>query len=108
MARGLLSRLRGAGPLGGERRREGGEERIRRACEFERKWLGLGLSLEELAYYSLPFHEDEACERLGDEELYSEFLKDAREWYETTMEHGAESACKILEARKALAKAWRI
>ena len=70
--------------------------------------MSLGMSLEELAYYSLPFHEDEACERLGDEELCEEFLKGAREWYEVTMEHGVESACKILEAKKGLARAYSL
>ena len=106
MARDLSSRLRRAEPLGGERRKRSEEERIRRACDFERKWLALGMSLEELAYYSLPFHEDKACERLGDEELCEEFLKGSREWYEVTMEYGAESACKTLEARKELANAY--
>ena len=106
MARDLSSRLRRAEPLGGERRKRSEEERIRRACDFERKWLAHGISLEELAYYSLPFHEDEACERLGDEELCEEFLRGAQEWYEVTMEHGAESACKIPGARKELAEAY--
>ena len=106
MARGLLSRLRRAGLLGGESRKRSEEERIRRGCDFERKWLAHGMSLEELGYYSLPFHEDEACERLGDEELGEGFLNGAREWYEVTMEHGVVSVCKILEARKEPAKAY--
>ena len=54
-------------------RRISEEERIKHTCEFEGKWLARGMNLEELAYYTLPFHQDEACEHLGDEELCKEF-----------------------------------
>ena len=54
--------------------------------------LARGMSLGDLAYYALPFHEDEVCEFLRNEEPCLEFLEGAREWYEVTMERGAESA----------------
>jgi len=71
-------------------------EVLERLCRFERRWRGLGLSLEDLDYYSLPGHEDEALEVLG-EELGREFLEEARLWYWYTFEHGLESACEALE-----------
>ena len=96
MARSLLLRLRGAGPLGGERRRESEKERIRRACDFEKKMLARGMSLDDLNYYTLPFHESEACEALGSDELCEEFFEKARLWFEVTVHYGVESACELL------------
>ena len=63
---------------GGEKKRESEEERIRRACVFEEKMLARGMGLDDLNYYTLPFHESEACETLDDEELCEELLEGAR------------------------------
>ena len=83
------------------KRRSSREERpsvelLRRLCSFEKHRLSRGLSLEDLDYYSLPGHEDEALEALG-EELGAGFLEDARLWFRYTFEHRIESACRELE-----------
>ena len=80
----------------GEKREESEEERIRRACLFEEEMLARGMNLDDLNYYTLPFHEDEACEALGDEELCRRFLEGARLWFEVTAQYGVESACELL------------
>ncbi len=69
---------------------------LERLCRFEIRWRSRGLSLEDIDYYSLPGHEDEALEILG-EELGHEFLREAKLWYEYTFKHGVESACEALE-----------
>lgn len=97
MARNPVSRLlRRMKQRGREMRGESEEERIRRACLFEEEMLARGMSLDDLNYYTLPFHEDEACEALGDEELCRRFLEGARLWFEVTAQYGAESACELL------------
>ena len=64
--------------------------------------LARGMSLDDLNYYTLPFHEDEACEVIGDEEMCEEFLEGARLWFEVTAHYGVESACELLRQRKRL------
>ena len=66
---------------------------LEKLCGFEKKWRSRGLSLEDIDYYSLPGHEDEA---LG-EELGREFLMEAKYWYHYTFEYNINSACKALE-----------
>ena len=76
------------------------EERIKHACGFEERMLAHGMSLDDLNYYTLPFHESEACEALGDKELCEEFLEGARLWFEVTAHHGVESACELLRQKE--------
>ena len=62
--------------------------------------LARGMGLDDLNYYTLPFHESEACEILDDEELCEELLGGARLWFEVTTRYGVESACELLRRRE--------
>ena len=97
MAAALFSRLRRAAQHAAGRKSSKPDTTVlKELCEFEKKWRSQGLSLEDIDYYSLPGHEDEALEALG-EELGRQFLREAKYWYHYTFEHNINSACKALE-----------
>lgn len=97
MLAGLLSRLRRV-ELHARSKRSGEKlpdpALLEELCEFERRWLKR-LSYDDMVYYSMPFHEDEAEEALGEEA--GEFLRYAPLWREVVFEHGVDSVCQLLE-----------
>lgn len=76
------------------RRQAPDPELLEELCRFEQRWLRR-LSLDDMVYYSMPFHEDEAEEALGEEA--EEFLRYAPLWREVIFEYGVNSVCQLLE-----------